>query len=216
MQAFEIIELLKLKPLPMEGGNYREIYKSSIPVFEMPVQKKITPPAPAMEEAPRPMMRKGGFGGRRSMMMSAQPPPVQAPAASAMPDPSELKRAATSIYYLLRGTEKSTWHKVASDEIWLYHGGSSAIQLLLFPNGKWEERRIGCDIVHGERPQSIIPAGTWQAAILTDQSEDSWGLFGAVVIPAFEFKDYSPGSGRMLSVQYPFAIKRMQELGLWD
>ncbi len=98
----------------------------------------------------------------------------------------------------------------------MYHGGSSAIQLLLFPNGKWEERKIGCDIVNGERPQSIIPAGTWQAAILTDQSESSWGLFGAVVIPAFEFKDYSPGSGRMLSVQYPFAIKRMQELGLWD
>ena len=43
------------------------------------------------------------------------------------------RRAATSIFYMLRARDVSTWHLVKSDEIWMYHAGSSAIQLLLLP-----------------------------------------------------------------------------------
>ena len=53
------------------------------------------------------------------------------------------RRAATSIFYMLRARDVSTWHLVKSDEIWMYHAGSSAVQLLLLPDGTFEERVIG-------------------------------------------------------------------------
>jgi uncharacterized protein len=119
----------------------------------------------------------------------------------------------TCIYYLLHEGQKSDWHKVAKDEIWLYHAGSPAIQILLFPDGHHEERLIGPPGSGGE-PQSLIPAGVWQAAVLFDNSSEAWGLFGAVVIPAFEYADFTPGIGAELAQQYPAAAQRVNELGL--
>ncbi len=120
----------------------------------------------------------------------------------------------TSIYYLMKPGNQSRWHKVKSDEIWLYHCGTPAIQLLLFPDGSWEERVIGGNIENGQRPQSIIPAETWQAAVLADNSPECWGLFGAVVFPGFEFADFELGDGKILAKQYPEAADKITQYNL--
>ncbi|OGV56517.1 MAG: hypothetical protein A2X49_06465 [Lentisphaerae bacterium GWF2_52_8] len=161
MKPEDIISSLELLPLAVEGGYFREIY--------------------------------------RSERNAATNPP---------------RCLGTSIYYFLRGHENSAWHLVKSDEIWFYHAGCSAIQLLLFPDGSWEERRIGADIEHRETPQSVIPAGVWQAAVLSKRNADVWGLFGACVFPGFEYEDFVPGDAAQLSIQYPSAAVRMRELGL--
>ena len=96
----------------------------------------------------------------------------------------------------------------------MYHAGSSAVQLLLLPDGTFEERVIGPDVLSGEFPQSLIPAWTWQSTVLTDRSEESWGLFGAVVCPGFEFEDYMEGRTEELVKRYPDAEARIRELGL--
>ncbi len=121
----------------------------------------------------------------------------------------------TSICYLLKSSEISRWHKVSKDEIWHYHAGSPAIQMLLYPDGSWKEIIIGADIAGGHLPQSLIPAGVWQAAVLMDNSINSWGLFGATVFPGFEYKDYTEGKGSDLAKKFPSAEKRMKELGLF-
>ncbi len=159
MQTKEVIDKLGLTPLTIEGGYFRETYRST------------------------------------SATVSG-------------------KCCGTCIYYLLDGKGKSDWHQVASDEIWLYHAGISAIQLLLFPDGHWEERRIGNDLAAGEVPQSVIPAGTWQAAVLSSQAANDWGLFGATVFPGFEYSDFTPGIGKELCLKYPAAADRIRELGL--
>ena len=120
----------------------------------------------------------------------------------------------TCIYYLMQGNDYSNWHKVASDEIWLYHAGVPAIQLLLFPDGTWTERVIGPDILNGQVPQSLIPAGTWQSAVLLSRKPADWGLFGAAVFPSFEYADFTPGHGNELAQIYPAAAARLNELGL--
>lgn len=120
----------------------------------------------------------------------------------------------TSIYYLLDGIGKSDWHCVASDEIWFYHAGVSAIQLLLFADSHWEERRIGADLTAGESPQSLIPAGTWQAAVLQSRHPNAWGLFGATVFPGFEYADFTAGAGEDMCRRYPTAAARIHELNL--
>lgn len=121
--------------------------------------------------------------------------------------------SATSILYLLRGTECSRWHKLACDELWNYHAGSSARQLLLYPDGSWSERTIGPDVQGGEMPQSIVPAGTWQSTVLTRRTADSWGLFGTVCIPGFEYDLYTGGEPAELMKQYPDAAERIHAFG---
>lgn len=120
----------------------------------------------------------------------------------------------TSIYYALGGKQVSKWHKVASDEIWFYHAGTPAQQILLFPDGHWELHIIGPDLKAGQRPQSIIPKGVWQAASLIDQSEDSWGLFGATVFPGFEFEDFEDSPASELMPKWPSAADAIKNAHL--
>ena len=120
----------------------------------------------------------------------------------------------TCIYYLMKGSDCSNWHKVSGDEIWLYHTGIPAVQLLLFPDGSWSERIIGPDIIAGQIPQSLIPAETWQSAVLVSREPAAWGLFGAAVYPSFEYADFTAGSGPELAKLYPGAAGRMKALGL--
>lgn len=128
----------------------------------------------------------------------------------------EDRACGTSIYYLMAHDTISKWHRVKSDEIWHYHAGSPAIQFLLFPDGKWEKRVIGPNLVAGERPQSIIPAGVWQAAVITDRSEGNWGLFGATVFPGFEYDDYEEKPFTEIKDEWKDAIPAVTEVGLAD
>ncbi len=149
MNAKEIIDALKLEPLEIEGGFFKEIYRSMVTTE-----------------------KQGRVCG-------------------------------TSIYYLMTSRDISPWHKVAGDEIWYYHGGSPAVQLLIHPDGRMEERLIGLDIKAGQMPQSLIPANSWQAAVLLDKSEDAWGLFGASVFPGFEYEDFTGASVEQMIENFP-------------
>lgn len=122
-----------------------------------------------------------------------------------VPSSQQDRCCGTSIYYALAGKQISKFHKVTSDEIWLYHAGTPARQILLYEDGHWEEHIIGPDLKAGQRPQSIIPAGTWQGASLIDQSDESWGLFGATVFPGFEYNDFSVCPASELMNKFPDA-----------
>ncbi len=120
---------------------------------------------------------------------------------------------ATSILYLLRGAEKSRWHKLSCDELWSYHAGSTAHQLLLYPDGSWAEKILGPDVLNGEMPQTIIPSGTWQCTVLSRRTEDSWGLFGTVCIPGFTYDSYCGAEITDLMKNYPEAAERIRSFG---
>ncbi|WP_373490308.1 cupin domain-containing protein, partial [Parasphingorhabdus sp.] len=52
--------------------------------------------------------------------------------------------------------------------------------------GPVAETRLGPDILAGEVPQQLIPAGHWQAA----HADRGWALVSCVVSPAFEFSGF--------------------------
>ncbi len=118
----------------------------------------------------------------------------------------------TSIYYLLKANEISKWHKVASDEIWYYHAGISVVQLLIFADGHLEKRVIGGNVVIGEVPQSFIPAGTWQAAMLISNEINDFGLFGAAVFPSFEYSDFTDATMHEIYELFPIHMEKIKEI----
>jgi predicted cupin superfamily sugar epimerase len=81
--------------------------------------------------------------------------------------------AATAIYFLLHPGERSRWHVVRSDEIWLW-GPASRV-------------RLGGDLGAGQQPQILVPGGTWQAA---EPASDEPVLVSCVVAPGFDFADF--------------------------
>ena len=93
----------------------------------------------------------------------------------------------TCIYFLLAEGERSHWHRVDAAEIWLYHSGAPLI-LCLSETGAGPKRdhRLGPDLVAGERPQIIVPAGHWQAA----RSTGGWTLVSCTVSPGFQFDGF--------------------------
>jgi predicted cupin superfamily sugar epimerase len=95
------------------------------------------------------------------------------------------RAASTAIYYLLPAGQISAWHRVDAAEIWHYHAGAP-LALALFEGGRRTNFRLGADLLGGERPQGIVPAGAWQSA----KSLGAWTLVGCTVAPGFEFAHF--------------------------
>ena len=94
--------------------------------------------------------------------------------------------ACTAIYFLLAAGESSHWHRVDAVEIWHWYAGAP-LALGLSEDGKSAATlALGPDLMAGERPQAVVPAGAWQAA----RSLGDWTLVGCTVSPAFEFAGF--------------------------
>src|ERR1041384_2773553 len=84
----------------------------------------------------------------------------RAPVAFAPPGYGGERSAATAIYFLLHPGERSRWHVVRSDELWLWHSGGP-LALSFGGNGAdpGEPRTatLGPNVTAGHRPQILVP-----------------------------------------------------------
>ena len=121
------------------------------------------------------------------------------------------RAASTAIYFLLSSSQPRTFlHRLKSDEIFhLYEGGPMDVPLL-HADGRFTMPRLGTDIAAGERPQIVIPAGTWFAAELPPLK--SHCLFGCTVAPGFDFADFELG-GDELAARFPAAADVIRRFG---
>ena len=93
----------------------------------------------------------------------------------------------TAILFLLMAGERSHWHRVDATEIWHFHAGSPlALSMAPQDTGPAVAHRLGPDLMAGEMPQLIVPAGYWQAA----RSLGGWTLVGCTVSPGFRFEGF--------------------------
>ena len=92
------------------------------------------------------------------------------------PDRGDGRASATAIYFLLQAGERSHWHRVDADEIWLFHRGSP-LRLSI----DTAEHVLGPD-----QPQIRVPANAWQAADPTGE----FTLVSCIVVPGFEFEGF--------------------------
>lgn len=113
-----------------------------------------------------------------------------------------LRAASTAIYFLITAEQGATYlHRLLSDEVFhLYEGGPLTV-LMLFPDGRAEVKSLGTNVEAGERPQIVIPAGTWFGTALA--TGVSHCLFGCTVAPGFEFQDFELAQGPELAKRYP-------------
>jgi predicted cupin superfamily sugar epimerase len=101
------------------------------------------------------------------------------------------RATATCIYFVLHPGERSRWHVVRSDELWLWHTGGPLLLRLggvgQGPGADVTDHVLGIDLAVGQRPQLLVPGGVWQCAEpLADESV----LVSCVVSPGFDFADF--------------------------
>ena len=121
------------------------------------------------------------------------------------------RSASTAIYFLITADQPVTsLHRLKSDEVFhLYDGGPLEI-LRLHPDGRWDIAPLGLDLAAGERPQAVVPAGTWFGTLLAAGA--SHCLVGCTVAPGFEFGDFELAKGPELEAQYPGAADRIRRM----
>ena len=107
----------------------------------------------------------------------------------------------TAIYYLLTPETKSRMHRIFSDEIFHFYLGDPVQMLQLRPNGNSNIFYLGSDILGGQRPQVVVPAGVWQGSQLVEGGE--LALMGTTVAPGFEFEEYENGNREELVGLFP-------------
>ncbi|MBP1673186.1 MAG: hypothetical protein H6Q25_1001 [Bacteroidetes bacterium] len=116
-------------------------------------------------------------------------------------DNSKIRNTSTAIYYLLLDDHKSHFHKVLSDEIWIYHQGETIELYQIDTKGALITHLLGNDIQNSEKPQIVIPKGDWFAAKI--KKDIGYCLVSCIVAPGFEFEDFILANQEDLIKQYP-------------
>jgi predicted cupin superfamily sugar epimerase len=97
------------------------------------------------------------------------------------------RAASTAIYFLLPAGGLSALHRVRSDEAWHHYQGSPVELHLIQDGGAHEVHVLGSELRAGQRPQLVVPAGVWQAAVALGPR---FSLCGCTVAPGFDFADF--------------------------
>jgi len=107
----------------------------------------------------------------------------------------------TSIYFLLTSNDISHFHRLKSDELWYYHGGSPLTIHIIHENGEYEEIKLGLNLEKGEVPQALVPKHSIFGSSV--MGEDVCSLVGCMVSPGFEFQDFELFTQDELLLKYP-------------
>ena len=91
---------------------------------------------------------------------------------------------ATAVAFLLRPGECSAWHRVASDELWLWQGGGP-VRLTLGGDGAGPVATESIEL--GPGAQYLVDADVWQRAEPVERST----LVACIVSPGFDFDDFT-------------------------
>jgi predicted cupin superfamily sugar epimerase len=97
---------------------------------------------------------------------------------------TDTRASGTAILFLLKAGERSHWHRVDADEIWIWNAGAP----LMLSLGETVARdiRMGPEVLGGDVVQAVVPAGHWQAA----HSLGDWSLVTCTVSPGFRFEGF--------------------------
>ncbi len=114
--------------------------------------------------------------------------------------PAGPRAASTAIYFLLPAGAFSALHRVCSDEVWHHYDGDPVELHTIDDRGVHAITVLGPSLVKQQRPQLVVPAGTWQAAVPLGRR---YALCGCTVAPGFDFADFEMPTRDALVRAYP-------------
>jgi predicted cupin superfamily sugar epimerase len=119
-----------------------------------------------------------------------------------------LDERSSAIYYLVVAPDFSGLHRLEHLEIWAWHAGAAARMLLIDAAGLVTEPVLGPDLAAGERPQVIVPAGTWQAA----EPLGEWTLVSTFMAPPYSDEVVTFTAAEDLAARHPEHAERIRRV----
>ena len=110
------------------------------------------------------------------------------------------RSAGTAIYYLLGPDDISAFHQIKSDEVFHFYAGDPVTMVQLTGSGP-ETTILGPELLAGQQPQVVVPAGVWQGLHLSDGGR--FGLLGCTVSPGCDFADFEMARRDDLLAAFP-------------
>ena len=130
--------------------------------------------------------------------------------------------AGSAIYFLLTPEDFSVLHRLRrADETWHFYAGDAVQHAMLGPGGAAARlTTLGNDVLAGETPQLLVPAGVWQGARLipdgaghpTTASRTGWALLGCTLAPAWDDRDFELADRADLERESPGATELIRAL----
>ncbi len=114
----------------------------------------------------------------------------------------------SAIYYLLLAPDFSALHRLSATETYHWYAGAPLRLLLLDADRRVTEPVLGPDLTAGQRPQIVVPAGTWQGS----SPAGEWSLVGTTTAPPFDWAGFELGERAALTARYPEAADRITGL----
>jgi len=109
------------------------------------------------------------------------------------------RAASSAIVFLVTAERPSRFHRLASDELWLYQGGAP-LELWMLESGAPPRRVVLGGVRTGGDARLVarVPARVWQAARAAPapagaaraSSDSPWTLVSCVVTPGFDYDDF--------------------------
>jgi predicted cupin superfamily sugar epimerase len=123
-------------------------------------------------------------------------------AKKSLPDRYEGERSfSTSIYFLLKSDEFSSFHRIKSDETWHFYEGTTLELYVLNQHNIITKHLLGRDLEEKEQLQVTIPRDHWFGARVKDPN--SYTLAGCTVAPGFHFDDFELADRKSMLEQFP-------------
>lgn len=121
-----------------------------------------------------------------------------------------IRSIGTAIYYLLKPGHVSELHVLPGDEVFHFYLGSPVKMLQLWPDGSAREIMLGQDVLAGQVPQLVVPAGVWQGTRLI--GTEGFALLGATMAPGFDYADYVSANRSELILKWPNQAEEITRL----
>lgn len=93
------------------------------------------------------------------------------------------RACATAILFLLEAGQRSHWHRVDAEEVWIFQAGSP-LRLRTAQGSSITDTRLGPG--PGQSPQHVVAKDEWQAA----EADRGWTLVACTVSPGFRFEGF--------------------------
>lgn len=133
------------------------------------------------------------------------------------------RAASTAILFLITPSSPSRFHRLASDELWVFQAGLP-LELVTLEEDGIRGRLLGAasagdPAAAGLLPQALVPAGVWQAARVAPSPDAppsaaddasgppsgarAWSLVSCLVTPGFAFDDFELARRDDLAPRFP-------------
>lgn len=115
------------------------------------------------------------------------------------------RATASAIYFLLTRDDFSALHRIAQDEVWHFYAGDPVEHVQFSADGSVAVARMGSQVLAGEQPQVLVPAGVWQGARLAPTTVNGAGyaLLGCTVSPPWDERGFELGARAALRAEFP-------------